>query len=214
MSTPYGGNNPGQWGQGQQQPPANPGTGGFAQAGGYGQQPAWGQPSYGQQPPVANPYEQGAYGQPQGGQYDAYGQPQQGAYGQAPPQQQQPQQYGTPYPGGQPPKPAKSGGKGLWIGLAVAVVVLAAAGVVLFWKPGLLNTTVFDQQSIEGDIQRVLQEGMGVSVESVNCPADQEVKEGLTFTCGLTVNGQQQTVELKVTSDEGHYTVNPPAPKE
>lgn len=206
MSTPYGGNNPGQWGQ---QPPANPASGGFAQPGGYGQQPAFGQqpgygqpygaPQYGQQP-APNPYDQS----------NPYGQ--QNAYGQQPAFGQQPgQSYGAPPPGGE--QSGKKSGKGLWIGIVVTVVLLAAAGVVLFWKPGLLNSTVFDQERMESDIQRVLQDSYGLSVESVSCPADQKVEEGHTFTCDATVDGQQQSVKITVVSDEGRYTVDRPTPE-
>lgn len=133
-------------------------------------------------------------------------------YGQQPPYGQQPgygQPYGAPQPGGEQPG-KKSGGKGLWIGVAVAVVVLAAAGVVLFWKPGLLNSTVFDRAQMESDIQRVLQESYGLQVDGVSCPGDQKVEEGHTFSCDATVGGQQQSVKITVVNDEGRYTVDKP----
>ncbi|TLW94446.1 DUF4333 domain-containing protein [Saccharomonospora piscinae] len=250
MSAPYGGNDP-QWGQ---QPPANPGTGGFAQQPGsppygqqqYGQQAQqpygqqYGQPGYGApgqygQQPGSNPYEQSP---PQGIPQDPYGQQygapqQQGQYGQQPygqqgygqqgygqpgygqqpygaPQDQQNAygQYGSPLP---PEQPSSGGpGKGLWIGIGAAVVVLAAAAVVLFWVPGLLNPTVFDQNSMQSDVQGLLEDSFGLTVESVSCPADQAVEEGNSFSCEATVNGEQQSVQITVTSDEGHYTVEPP----
>ncbi|EIE99339.1 DUF4333 domain-containing protein [Saccharomonospora glauca] len=206
MSAPYGGNNPAQWGQ---QPPANPASGGFPQPGGYGQQPAYGQPAYGtQQPqygqqPAPNPYEgAGTYGQQQAtyppqqqGQYGAYGQ----GYGQQP---------------GGVPQGTSGGGKKLLIGLVVAVVVIAAAAVVLFWKPGLLVSKTFDEQSVEQSVQKLLVNSYGVSENSqVDCPGDQPVEKGHVYTCDVTVDGEQQTVKITVTSDEGHYTVDRPTPK-
>lgn len=223
MSAPYGGNNPAQWGQ---QPHADPNSGGFTQPGGYGQQPGYGQPAYGApqnpqasqpqygQQPAQHPYDPAnAYGQQAGypqqqGQYGGmYGQD----YGQQPTHygQQPPPQPGQP---GQPGQGGKSG-KGLWIGIVAAVVVLGAAAVVLFWKPGLLNTTTFDEQSVEQSVQRLVQESFGIEASDVDCPGDQPVEKGHTYSCTLTAGGEQQSVKITVTSEEGHYTVDKPSPQ-
>ncbi|WP_158884214.1 DUF4333 domain-containing protein [Amycolatopsis anabasis] len=117
MSTPYGGNDPQQWGQQPQDagsaPNPNPQSGGFPAQGGYPQQPGYGQqpgqpqwgqqqPQYGQQPggyPQQQPGQpQWGQQQPQYGEQPGYGQQQQygqqpgGAYPQSGPQQQP--QYG------------------------------------------------------------------------------------------------------------------------
>ncbi|EID56229.1 DUF4333 domain-containing protein [Saccharomonospora xinjiangensis] len=218
-------------GYGQQPAYGQPsyGSAGAAGTAGAGQPAQPAQPQYGQQP-AQNPYDQsGAYGQqqsayPQQGQFPQQGQ-YGGAYGQGYDQQAagygqqpgygQPSAYGQqPYGAGQQPgQSGKSGGKGLWIGIAVAVVVLAGAAVVLFWKPGVVNPTVFDQNSMESDIQRVLQDSYGLTVDGVTCPSGQEVKKDNTFTCEVTVGGAPQSVKITVTSDDGHYTVDKPAPK-
>ncbi|MFF5987395.1 DUF4333 domain-containing protein [Prauserella flavalba] len=230
MSTPYGGNDPQQWGQ---QPPSGTPSGGFPSQGGYGQQPQYGQqPGYGQQPQY--PQQPGYGQQPQYGQAPGYGQPQQPQYGQQPgydpaqygqqqnpygqqPQYGQPQQpgqfdYGQQAPFGAPPE--KKSGKGLWIGLGALVVVVAAAAVVLFWIPGILVSKVFDNQTMQNDIQRVLTDSYGVeNVESVSCPSDQPVEVDSTFQCDVTVGGEQQAVTIKVKSEDGHYEVGALEPK-
>lgn len=96
-----------------------PQSGGFPQQGGqYGQQPGYAQqPGYGQQPgydPAAG------YGQQYG--YDQSQHPYQA-------------QYGQPGGFGGPPPPPKSK-TGLWVGIAIAVVVLFALGVTGFVAPG------------------------------------------------------------------------------
>jgi hypothetical protein len=229
MSTPYGGNDPQQWGQ---QPPSGPPSGGFPNQGGYGQQPQQspfgqqpgyghqpqqpqqppygGQPGYGQQPGQQQPgqpgqqqlgYGQQPYGQPGYGQQPPYGQP---GYGQPPGQYG----YGQPgFPGGAPQQ-SSGGKKGLWIGLGALVVVLALAAVALFVWPGLLKSKVFDSQQMQQDIKRLLTEAYAVDgVESVNCPSGQEVETGATFQCEVTVNGKQQSVTITVKNDDGHYQV-------
>lgn len=95
------------------------------QPGPYGQP---GQPGGWQPPPGQSPHPQSGqgYGQPQG-----YSQPQGG------------QGYGQPYGGmpmGQPHQPTPPAPKktGLWVGISVAVVALAAFGVTGFVAPGFL----------------------------------------------------------------------------
>ncbi|HJQ48019.1 MAG TPA: DUF4333 domain-containing protein [Amycolatopsis sp.] len=195
MSTPYGGNDPQQWGQA---PPPGPQSGGFP-AQGYPQQPGYGQqPQYGQQP-----------GYPQ--QPPQYGQ--QPPYGQYPPPQQ-------PYPGqpgrsgqynyGQPsgygaPTGGKKRGK-LWaiIG-AVAVVIVAAVLVTGLVAPGwfYLNK-VFDNTAVANAVKSQL------GADSATCPADQPVKAGSTFTCQVTISGQQKNVQISVQDDNGTYKIGQP----
>jgi hypothetical protein len=72
---------------------------------------------------------------------------------------------------------------------------------------------VFDDAALEGPdgIQKILTEEYKVeNVESVSCPADQEVKVGYKFTCTVKQGGDDPkdlTVEITVTSDEGQYQV-------
>lgn len=125
---------PGQPDYGQQPDPYGQQPGGYGQQpGGYGQQPGYpqpgsypnpGTPGYGQPQPGYEQYgQQPGYTQP----YPSYDQSGGGAY---PPGQYPPGMYGAPPPGG-------GSKKGLWIGISAAVVLLLAAlGILGFWKPG------------------------------------------------------------------------------
>ncbi len=80
-----------------------------------------------------------------GGQSGPYGQPGQSGGWQPPPgQSPHPQGYGQPYGGGpmgqphQPTPPTPKKKTGLWVGVSVAVVALAAFGVTGFVAPGFL----------------------------------------------------------------------------
>lgn len=195
MTTPYGGNDPQQWGQAPQQPPQ---SGGFP-AQGYPQQP----PQYGQYPP-----------QPQYGQQPGY--PQQPQYGQYPQQQQpyyaqQPGQYDYGHQGGfGTPVPRNGGGgKLLWIITGVVVVVVAALGITGFWLPGFFVTKVLDQTAVQNGVKQMLAT-YGVTADGVSCPAKQEVKPGSTFTCTATIGGKQQQVTVTVQDADGNYQVGHP----
>lgn len=200
MSTPYGGNDPQQWGQAPQAP--GPQSGGFP-AQGYPQQPPQQQPHYGQQYPQ----------QPQYGQQPGY--PQQPQYGQQYPQQpgqqpyygQQPGQYGQPGGFGAPAKKGK--GKLLWIIIAVVVVVAAAVGVTGFVAPGFFVTKVLDQTAVQNGVKQMLAT-YGDTATAVSCPADQEVKADNTFTCTATIDGRQRQVTVTVQNDNGDYQVGHP----
>jgi hypothetical protein len=216
MTSPYGpagGNDPQQpWGQQPQQPYGGPPTpppgtpsGGFpAQGGGYGQQQPYGQQpygGYGQQPTQQQPY---------------------GGYGQQPTQQQPYSPYGQQppggYPGSQPPK--KKGGAWLWIVIAVVVLAVGAVGILGFVAPGFFVTKVFDETALEGGngVQKVLAT-YGVNaeqVESVDCPAKQEVKKDATFVCTVRIKdkpdeaAKDRVVDVKVLDDQGTYEVGQP----
>ncbi|HEX2131591.1 MAG TPA: DUF4333 domain-containing protein [Actinophytocola sp.] len=224
MTSPYGppgGNDPQQpWGQQPYGGGPTPGTpsGGFpAQGpgqGGYGQQQPYGQQPYGQPDPSQQQY--GGYGQQPTQQYPGgYGQQQQqpyGGYGQ----QQQP---GGGYPGPYGQQPQKKGG-GAWIWIVVVVVVLAvgAFGVLGFIAPGFLNKKVFDEAALEGDegVKKILIENYNEPAEdvgAVDCPADQEVKQGNTFECTVTIRDEEMTVQITVVNDDGQYEVSTPESK-
>lgn len=99
MSTPYGGNDPQQWGQRPHggDGPAGPPSGGVPAQGQPGQE-QWGQEQWGQPQPGYGqpPYGQPQYGQPQYGQ-PPYGQQPGGAYPPSGPQLQ-PNPYAPGYP--------------------------------------------------------------------------------------------------------------------
>jgi hypothetical protein len=216
MSSPYGpggGQDPQQqWGQqpyGGGQYPGTP-SGGFPaqgpQSGGFPAQPGYG--GYGQQQPE----------QPYGG----YGQQQQpyGGYGQQPTQQYSP--YGQ-QPGGYPgvTQPKKKGGAWIWIVVAVIVLAAGAVAILGFVTPGFFNKKVFDQNALQGDngVKKVLISSYGVpkdQIQSVSCPADQEVKQGNKFQCTVKLGGdspKEQVVDITVRNDSGEYEVGTPRDK-
>lgn len=216
MSSPYGpggGQDPQhQWGQ-QPYGGPHPGTpsggfpaqgtpsGGFPAQGGYG--------GYGQQPEQQAPY--GGYGQQQ-----PYG-----GYGQQPTQQYAP--YGQQQPGGYPgvTQPKKKGGAWIWIVVAVIVLAAGAVAILGFVTPGFFNKKVFDQGALEGDngVRKVLISSYGLQkdqIQSVSCPANQEVKQGTKFQCSVKIGGdspKEQVVDITVRNDSGEYEVGPPRDK-
>ena len=193
-------------GQGYQQPgysqsDPNAGQGYYQQPGGYGQQS--GGPDYGQA------YgQQAAYGQPSYGQAAAgYGQQQPG-YGGYP---------GGPSSGGFPAtgEAPKKSNQGLIIAIVVVVVLAALAAVALFVWPGFLNKKVFDEKQVAQGVTNVLTgtppSGYGLSgVSDVTCPSGQPVQAGTSFQCDLKVNGQSTKVTVNVQDASGLYQVNPP----
>lgn len=209
MSNPYGPTGPSGQGFGDQPPyrgsygqPGQPPQ----QGGGYGQPPQ--QPGYGQQP--------GGYGQPgQQGQPPSYGQG--GGYGQPPQQQggygqptggygQQPGPYGQ-QPGFTAPPAKKGSGKLVAIIAGIVVLVVVVAGLLAYF----LRTTVFDQAAVQDGVRSVLTDQYRVAdVGTVTCPADQEVSSGATFSCTASIGGEDTTIAITVTDDNGTYTVARP----
>lgn len=191
MSTPYGGNDPQQWGQqpygggypGQEQPGQQPGQWGqqpgYPQSGpqpqqqypGYEQQQQWQQP----QQPVQQPQYEQQWQQPQ--QYPGYGQ----------------------YPSFEPEQGKKSK-VWLWVTLTVVVLAAAAVGVLGFVTPGFFVPKTFDAASIEKGVVQIL--GKDAKVSNVKCPEDEKVEQDHTFTCTATYNGDQKEIPITVTDAE------------
>ncbi|MGH3760299.1 DUF4333 domain-containing protein [Actinophytocola sp.] len=214
MTSPYGppgGNDPQQqWGQQPYGGGPTPGTppGGSPGQGGYGQpQQPYGQPDpsqqpYGQPDPSQQPY--GGYGQQPTQQYPYQQQPY-GGYGQQP-----------GYPGQSPyGPPPKKGGAWIWVVVVVVVLAAGAFGVLGFVTPGFLTKKVFDEAALQGDqgVKKILVENYNEPAEEitdVDCPADQEVKQGNTFECTVTIRDEKRTVKITVVNDEGQYEVSTP----
>jgi hypothetical protein len=222
MSTPYGDNDPQQRGQqpqyGQQPGGAYPPSGPQPQQPGYGQpqdpqQQQWGQPQQPQSP------QQPQWGQqpPQYGQQPGYPP---SAYPQTGPQQQQPGQpgqydYGQQqpgYPGAPGAGGEKKSKKGLLIGIGAAVVVIAVVGILGFVAPGFFVTKVFDNTAVQTGVTKILTENYKINgVKDVVCPADKEVKDGITFECTASVAGKTVKVPVTVKGSSGDYQVGAPA---
>ncbi|MEU5843630.1 DUF4333 domain-containing protein [Rhodococcus sp. NPDC047139] len=166
------------------------------------QPPGWGAPppGWGQQPP-GGPQPWGAPGQP--------AQPAPGWGGQQP----GPQNWDAPA-GPWPPQPGTApqpGGKSKlpWIlGGAGAVLVLVVVGVI---AATTLGGKVLDTDSTQAGVAQVLTESYGAGqVGDVQCPSDQKVEVGHSFTCSVTVDGQFREVTVTVTDDDGTYEVGRP----
>ena len=52
---------------------------------------------------------------------------------------------------------------------------------------------------------------IGLTVDSVTCPANQTVSQGASFQCDVSVSGQPQKVTITVSNNEGAYQVGRPA---
>jgi len=154
----------------------------YGQQPGYGQQPAYGQPGYGQQPYAQPGYGQAGYSQP------GYSQ---GQFGGVP---------------GQPKRSAAV----RWAGLGVLLLVFVVA-VLGFVVPGFFKTTVFEQNALQNGVKGILTNSYNLTgVDSVSCPADQQVKSGARFTCQASIAGKEKPVTVTVTDDQGTYQVARP----
>jgi hypothetical protein len=170
---------------------------------GYGQQ-GYGQQGYGQQ----QPYYQPGYAQPP--QSQAYGQPPyRQEYGQ---QQYGQQQYGQQAYGqygqqGAPYTPYSTDQQGkrrlwLWLGLVVAVVVIALGAVAFIAKPAFLGfKKVLDHTAVENTVKQG-----GYTNVNCNDGKNPKVKKGATFTC--TADGGKK-VTVTITDSKGDYTWSP-----
>lgn len=164
------------------------------------QQPGWWQQ---QQPPGVPPQFQPGYPQqppPQPGYQQAQGQP---AFGGG----FQPQYGGLgAFDSGQRPKRSKKP----FIAGGVGIVVLAGAGIAA-WLLGLFGGVVLDQQALESEVARVLQESYGErDVTKPDCPADQPVRNGHTFDCSVLIAGQPKAVTIRVLNDKPEFEVGAP----
>jgi hypothetical protein len=201
---------------GWQQPAYDPQRQQYPQYQGQGGQP----PAY-QPPQQYSPTEQygqqaypGQYGQP--GQYAQPGQ----QYGQQPGQYgQQPGQYGQ-YPQYNAPA-AEEGSKrslaviGGVVGVLL-VVIVAAVGILGFWKPGFFVTTKLDIGAAQSGVQQILTDeanGYGAkNVKDVKCNDGQSptVKKGGTFNCEVSIDGTKRQVTVTFQDDNGTYEVGRP----
>ncbi|GAB3443563.1 DUF4333 domain-containing protein [Actinophytocola sediminis] len=78
---------------------------------------------------------------------------------------------------------------------------------------GGFGARVFDEQALEGPdgVLSILVDDYAISdVESVDCPADQEVTVGSTFDCVAVIGGEERTVTITVLDDDGAYQVGAP----
>jgi hypothetical protein len=76
--------------------------------------------------------------------------------------------------------------------LAVAGLLVAGCG-----------ETVIDDVKAEGAIKSNLEKSLDEKITSVDCPSDEEVEKGKTFTCTVKfTDGKQATATLKILNDD------------
>lgn len=83
--------------------------------------------------------------------------------------------------------------------VAVAVVALLAAG---------CGETVIDDVKAEGAIQSNLEKSLDAKIKSVDCPSDQKVEKGQTFTCTVIFSdGERATATLKILNEDADVSL-------
>lgn len=212
------------WGQPYPGVPGAPGVPDANQQWGGGGQ-TWGQPTYPPQPqqpqqPHWNPQAAGP------GQYPGQPDPGQPNHAQQYPGQQWGAQPGYPQPqfaaqptnqwAAQPMRSVQAGpdgGKGkpvVWV--VLGVVVVAVIAVVGLGLSGVFGSKTLDQAAAQKGVEQIVTQSYGArSVSDVSCPSGQEVAEGNSFQCSLTVDGTPKKVTVTFTDNDGKYSVSRPS---
>jgi len=82
----------------------------------------------------------------------------------------------------------------------LAVVAISLAGSTLLAGCG---DTVLDPAKTEDAIEADLETSFHAKIKAVECPADQKVEPGSTFTCTVEyANGEQATATLKIRNED------------
>ena len=83
--------------------------------------------------------------------------------------------------------------------LALLVALVAFAG---------CGETVIDSAKAEGAIESNLEKALHEKIKSVECPSDQKVEAGKTFTCTVDFsNGKQATATLKILNKDADVSL-------
>jgi hypothetical protein len=83
--------------------------------------------------------------------------------------------------------------------LAAALAVLASG----------CGETVIDQAKAEDAVQQSLEKSLQSKVESVDCPSDEKVEKGRTFTCAVTLSdGQKATTTLRILNEDADVKIS------
>jgi hypothetical protein len=80
------------------------------------------------------------------------------------------------------------------------------------------KSRILDEAAMEGDngVKSILVEYYHVdadAIDKVDCPGDQEAKQGNKFSCLVTLNGEEKVVDITVRDDDGQYEVGTPRDK-
>jgi hypothetical protein len=83
--------------------------------------------------------------------------------------------------------------------LGVVAIALLVAG---------CGETVIDTTKTEEQLEANLAHSLNEKIASVDCPSDQKVEKGATFTCSVNVQkGEDQTVTLKIRNSDADISV-------
>lgn len=117
-----------------------------------------------------------------------------------------------------PAEPVRGAARRRLIVVVVGALVVIGALVALsaFVWPGWVSKNL-SQNSLQQGVQQVLSnpdkdKGYGLKdVKDVSCPSGKKVEEGETFTCSVSVGGQNKLVTVKILDNDGTYEVSEPA---
>jgi hypothetical protein len=86
---------------------------------------------------------------------------------------------------------------GVLLGLIAVAVLVVGCG-----------DTVLDATKTEEQLEASLSKSLGEKVSSVDCPSDQKVEKGATFSCSVKLQkGAEQTVTLKIRNSDADISV-------
>jgi hypothetical protein len=89
--------------------------------------------------------------------------------------------------------------------LALLVIGFAAVG---------CGDTVIDGKNTEETLEKSLEGSLHAKIKNVDCPSDQKVEPGETFTCTVIFSdGKQATVTLKIRNEDADVSVVDLKPK-
>jgi hypothetical protein len=68
--------------------------------------------------------------------------------------------------------------------------------------------TVIDDVKAEGAIQSNLEKSLDAKIKTVDCPSDEKVEAGKTFTCSVVfADGDKATATLKILNDDADVSL-------
>jgi Domain of unknown function (DUF4333) len=83
--------------------------------------------------------------------------------------------------------------------VALLAIAVAAAG---------CGDTVIDGKNTEETLEKSLEGSLHAKIKNVDCPSDQKVEPGETFTCTVIFSdGKQATVTLKIRNKDADISI-------
>jgi hypothetical protein len=88
-----------------------------------------------------------------------------------------------------------------------STIVVALLGVLLLAVSGC-GDTVIDDVKTEGAIKASLEKSLHEKIKAVDCPSNEKVEAGKTFSCAVDLpKGEQATATLKILNSEADVTL-------